>query len=135
MLSSYSNSVVTRFHSSAKLVGHGVNEEELAANPAFAGSSSSSSSSSGGSSSWTFTADLNASPRLPLLASGSVAAVLCANGIQYLTRPEWVLAEVARVLAPGGVVVVAFSDACWRERAAAGWLGRSGPQRLQLMEE
>lgn len=48
---------------------------------------------------------------------------------------EWVLAEVARVLAPGGVVVVAFSDACWRERAAAGWLGRSGPQRLQLMEE
>ncbi|KAG2422802.1 hypothetical protein HXX76_015749 [Chlamydomonas incerta] len=126
-----------------QLVGHGVNEEELAANPAFAGSSSSGSSGgsvggpqgsgSSSSSSWTFTADLNASPRLPLLGAGSVAAVLCANGMQYLTRPEWVLAEVARVLAPGGVVVVAFSDACWRERAAAGWLGRSGPERLELV--
>lgn len=43
------------------------------------------------------------------------------------------MAEVHRVLAPVGVVVVAFSSCCWSERAASGWLRRSAGERLQLV--
>ncbi|KXZ48071.1 hypothetical protein GPECTOR_30g166 [Gonium pectorale] len=100
-----------------QVVAHGVNEEELAAN---------------GAASSRFVQDLNARPSLPL-ASASLDAVLCCNGIQYLTKPEWVIAEVARVLRPGGAAVVAFSGNCWAERAAAGWLGRDAAGRLQLV--
>lgn len=68
-----------------------------------------------------------------MLPPSSLHAVLCANGLAYLTRPEWVLADVARVLKPGGTVVVAFSRHNWANKAVAGWLQRTAGQRLQLV--
>jgi hypothetical protein len=42
--------------------------------------------------------DLNAHPQLgDRVQEGSLGAVVCASGIQYLTRPEWVLAEALKV--------------------------------------
>ncbi|GIL54095.1 hypothetical protein Vafri_9653 [Volvox africanus] len=103
----------------AQVIGQGVNAEELASNVALTSS---------------FVQDLNRHTHLPL-PSDSVSAVLCCNGLQYLTHPEWVMAEVRRVLVPEGLVVVAFSDYSWEERATAGWLARrSGRERLQLVE-
>jgi hypothetical protein len=48
--------------------------------------------------------DLNARAQLPL-PDCAVDAVTCASGLQYLARPEWVAAEVARVLRPGAYTV------------------------------
>lgn len=47
---------------------------------------------------WPLMQDLNAHPQLgDQVQEGSVGAVTCANGIQYLNRPEWVMAEVLQV--------------------------------------
>jgi ubiquinone/menaquinone biosynthesis C-methylase UbiE len=68
--------------------------------------------------------DLNADPRLPF-DEASFDAVLCAVSVQYLVRPVEVFADVARVLRPGGSVVISFSNRCFPTKAVALWL-RSG---------
>jgi SAM-dependent methyltransferase len=83
-----------------EVVGHGMNAEELRANPRLQR--------------W-FVQDLNRDPALPLGAD-SLDAVLCCVGVQYLQRPLEVFAEVARVLRPGGTVVVSFSNRCFPPR-------------------
>src|SRR5215218_10112889 len=71
-----------------EVVGHGMNAEELAANPRL--------------DRW-FVQDLNQDPALPLEAA-SVDAVGCCVSVQYLQEPVAVFREVARVLRPGGPV-------------------------------
>ncbi len=70
----------------ADLVVLGMNTEELAANPA---------------ATQRLVHDLNADPRVPL-PDADVDAAVCCVSIDYLTRPIEVLAEVGRVLRPGG---------------------------------
>ena len=87
------------------VIGHGMNEVELAANPRL--------------SRW-FIQDLNLDPTLPL-RSGIIDTALCCVGVQYLERPIEVLTEVARVLRPGSVVIVSFSNRCFPTKAVAIW--------------
>ncbi len=51
------------------------------------------------------------------LADASVAVVLCALGLMYVPDPARALAEMRRVLRPGGRIVIAV----WGERAHCGW--------------
>lgn len=60
--------------------------------------------------------DLNATPALPW-DDASFDAVVNAVSIQYLTRPVEVYAEVARVLRPGGISIVAMSHRCFPTKA------------------
>lgn len=60
--------------------------------------------------------DLNADPALPY-ADASFDAVLCAVSAQYLTRPVEVMAEVARVLRPGGLALISLSHRCFPTKA------------------
>ncbi len=89
----------------AQVIGHGMNEEELAANPRLT--------------SW-FIQDLNQDQALPL-ESGSLDAVLCCVGMQYLQHPIEVAAEVRRVLKPGGQFLVSFSNRCFWTKAVEIW--------------
>ena len=91
----------------AEVVGHGMNAEELAANPRL--------------SRW-FVQDLNREPALPL-DDEAFDAVTCCVSVQYLQRPVEVFAEVARVLRPGGRVLVSFSNRCFPTKAIAAWRG------------
>lgn len=80
--------------------------------------------------------DLNRDPALPL-ADASLEAVLACVGVQYLQRPLEVFAEAARVLRPGGVAMISFSDRCFPTKAVRAWLqldmaGRAGLVRLYL---
>src|SRR5215469_15209309 len=68
----------------AEVIGHGMNAEELAANPRL--------------SRW-FTQNLNRGTALPLADASIDAAMMCVS-IQYLQHPVAVLREVARVLRP-----------------------------------
>ena len=65
--------------------------------------------------------DLNTDPVLPF-ADDSVDAVLCCVSIDYLVRPVEVLREAARVLRPGGQIVITFSNRCFPTKAIRGWL-------------
>jgi SAM-dependent methyltransferase len=98
------------------VVGHGMNADELAANPRLSHS---------------FVQDLNRDPILPL-PDGSIDAALCCVGVQYLQDPVRVFADVARVLRPGAPVIVSFSNRCFATKAVAIWqaLDMAGRARL-----
>jgi SAM-dependent methyltransferase len=87
------------------VIGHGMNADELAANPRL--------------DRW-FVQDLNADPVLPL-ADGGLDAALCCVGVQYLQRPFEVFAEVRRALLPGAPFVVSYSNRCFPTKAIAVW--------------
>ncbi|MGY1715695.1 class I SAM-dependent methyltransferase [Geodermatophilus sp. SYSU D01106] len=103
----------------AELVVLGMNAAELAANTAATEQ---------------VVHDLNADPRLPL-PDGDVDAAVCCVSIDYLTRPVEVLAEVGRVLRPGGVLAVTFSNRCFPTKAVRGWLATSDEQHGALVAE
>lgn len=90
----------------AQLVVLGMNAAELAANRA---------------ATERIVHDLNADPSIPL-PDADVDAAVCCVSIDYLVRPIEVLAEVARVLRPGGTVAITFSDRCFPTKAVRGWL-------------
>jgi SAM-dependent methyltransferase len=89
-----------------EVIGHGMNAEELAANPRL--------------DRW-FIRDLNREPSLPLGDASLDAAMICV-GIQYLERPVEVLADVRRCLKPGAPLVVSFSNRCFPTKAMQIWL-------------
>jgi hypothetical protein len=100
------------------VVGHGMNQEELAANPRL--------------SRW-LVQDLNLDPVLPLDDGTFDGACLCVS-VQYLQRPVEVFREVARVLRPGGPFIVSFSNRCFPTKAVAIWQRFSGPDQQRLVE-
>jgi SAM-dependent methyltransferase len=102
----------------AEVIGHGMNAEELAANPRLER--------------W-FVQNLNRDPRLPLADRSIDAAMICVS-IQYLQRPAEVLREVARVLRPGAPVVIAFSNRCFWTKAVAIWRALDDAGHAKLVE-
>lgn len=85
--------------------GLGLNAEELAANPRLAER---------------VVHDLNACPRLPW-PDAHFDAMTCTASIEYLLQPAAVLAEARRVLKPGGLMVMSFSDRWFPTKAIAVW--------------
>jgi SAM-dependent methyltransferase len=100
----------------AEVIGHGLNEAELSANPRYHRF---------------FLQDLNENPVLPLEANSLDAAAICVS-IQYLQDPVAVLAELKRALRPNGVVAITFSNRCFPTKAVMIWqaLGDEQHQRL-----
>jgi SAM-dependent methyltransferase len=103
----------------AELVVLGMNADELAANRAATEQ---------------LVHDLNADPRIPL-PDGDVDAVACCVSIDYLTRPIEVLAEAGRVLRPGGLLAVTFSNRCFPTKAVRGWLATDDDQHGRVVAE
>ncbi|MQL98001.1 hypothetical protein Taro_030695 [Colocasia esculenta] len=99
-----------------RVVGHGLNAQELARNPRL---------------DYFFVKDLNREQQLQL-ESRSLDAVVCAVSVQYLQWPEKVFAEVLRVLKPGGVFILSFSDRMFYQKAIAAWRDSTTYGRVQL---
>jgi SAM-dependent methyltransferase len=60
--------------------------------------------------------------RLPL-ATGSCCMVVCFNVIEHLDAPELAIAEMARVLRPGGLLLLGFPE----RNSLKGWITRATP--------
>ncbi|MFP4477786.1 MAG: methyltransferase domain-containing protein [Desulfatibacillaceae bacterium] len=101
------------------LHGLGMNMEELLANPRLTGYTV-----------W----DINADPRLPF-HSNSFDAVTCTVSVEYLTNPLAVFDEVARLLRPGGVFAVAFSNRWFPPKAVAVWEDLHDFERMGFVQE
>ncbi len=101
----------------AEVIGHGMNAQELAANPRL--------------SRW-FVRDLNAEPALPLPDASLDGAAICVS-IQYLQRPVEVLADLCRCLRPGAPVAIGFSDRCFPTKAVAVWGALDGRGHCALV--
>lgn len=100
-----------------ELVVLGMNAAELAANPM---------------ATERVVRDLNTDPTLPF-ANNRFDAVLCCVSVDYLVRPVEVLAEAARVLRPGGALVLTFSNRCFPTKAIHGWLSTDDAGRCAIV--
>ena len=98
-------------------VGLGMNAQELAANTALTGR---------------LVQDLNHRPALPF-ADGAFDAAVCTVSVDYLCDPAAVFAELARVLVPGGRLVVTFSDRCFPTKAVRLWQRLLDYERVGLV--
>jgi SAM-dependent methyltransferase len=105
-------------HEFARVVGHGLNEAELAKNERLDEE---------------FLQNFNADQNLPL-RTGAFDAVCCALSVQYLQYPGAVFSEFARVLAPGGTVIVSFTNRMFPTKAVRAWRSRSMDERAALVE-
>ena len=101
-----------------EVVGHGMNAEELGANPRLTR--------------W-FIQDLNRNPALPL-DDQAFDAVLCCVGVQYLQHPVVVFTEVRRVLAKGAQFIVSFSNRCFPTKAVAIWRALHANGHAELVQ-
>ncbi|VEP16385.1 Methylase involved in ubiquinone/menaquinone biosynthesis [Hyella patelloides LEGE 07179] len=99
--------------------GHGMNREELAKNP--------------GLDSY-FVQNLNHNPKLPL-NNEDFDAVLITVSVQYLQYPEAIFAEIYRILKPGGIVIVSFSNRMFFQKAIAIWRDNSEAGRVELVKK
>jgi SAM-dependent methyltransferase len=88
-----------------RVVGLGMNQEELDANPRLHER---------------FVHNLNRDPRLPFGQAEFDGAAMCVS-VQYLTQPIVVFREIGRILRPGSPLVVTFSNRCFPTKAVAIW--------------
>ncbi|KAF9614025.1 hypothetical protein IFM89_014825, partial [Coptis chinensis] len=100
-----------------KVVGHGLNAQELAKNRRL---------------DYFFVKDLNKDQEVQM-ESSSFDAVLCTVSVQYLQQPEKVFAEVFRVLKQGGVFIVSISNRLFYDKAISAWREGTGYSRVQLV--
>ncbi|MFM8525707.1 MAG: class I SAM-dependent methyltransferase [Cyanobacteriota bacterium] len=101
------------------VIGHGLNEKELIANPRLTRH---------------WLQNLNRDQRLPL-QDASVDATLIVAGWQYLQYPEAMAAELLRITRPGGQLIVAFSNRMFFTKAPQIWTDGSDRDHLLYVAE
>lgn len=102
----------------AHVEGHGLNAEELARNPRL---------------DHYFVQDLNENPRLPLPDKDFNAVLNCVS-VQYLQYPEAVFSEIHRILKPGGLAIISFSNRMFFQKAIQAWRNASEATRVELVK-
>ena len=80
-----------------------------------------------------FLQDLNVNPQLPF-PDQDFAAVLIAVSVQYLQYPEAVFSEIHRLLQPGGIAIVSFSNRMFYQKAIAAWRDGTDLSRIALVK-
>ncbi len=78
--------------------------------------------------------DLNRETRLPF-DDGAFDAAVCTVSVEYLTRPFEIFDEMTRVLAPGGIFVVTFSNRWFPPKAIRVWTELHPFERMGLARE
>ncbi|MFN3386256.1 MAG: class I SAM-dependent methyltransferase [Candidatus Thermochlorobacter sp.] len=101
-----------------RVVGLGMNREELAANPRL---------------DEFVVQNLNVNHVLPFKDSEFDGAAICVS-IDYLTNPVAVLREVGRVLKPDAPLVITFSNRCFPTKAILIWLYTDDLQHQHLVK-
>lgn len=102
----------------AHVEGHGMNPEELAKNRRL---------------NHYFVQNLNQNPKLPLPDQDFDAVLNCVS-VQYLQYPDAVFHEMHRILKPGGVAIVSFSNRMFYQKAIQAWREGSEASRVKLVK-
>lgn len=102
----------------AHIEGHGMNAEELAKNSQL---------------DHYFIQDLNQNPKLPLSDQDFDAVLICVS-VQYLQYPEAIFSEIHRILKPGGISIVSFSNRMFYQKAIAAWREGTETSRVELVK-
>ncbi|XP_043707138.1 uncharacterized protein LOC122656607 isoform X1 [Telopea speciosissima] len=88
-----------------RIVGMGMNEEELKRNPVLTEY---------------VVQDLNINPKLPF-EDNSFDVITNVVSVDYLSKPIDVFKEMSRILKPGGLAIMSFSNRCFWTKAISIW--------------
>jgi SAM-dependent methyltransferase len=103
----------------SEVIGLGLNENELRKNKAL---------------SQAVNHDLNKDPHLPF-PDNRFDVVINTVSVDYMTQPAEVFKEVGRVLRPGGLFLVIFSNRMFSEKAVKVWREAGEEERVLLVED
>ena len=103
----------------SEVVGLGLNENELRKNKAL---------------SEAVIHDLNKDPHLPF-PDNRFDVVINTVSVDYMTKPAEVFKEVGRVLKPGGLLLIIFSNRMFSEKAVKVWREAGEDERVLLVED
>jgi len=101
-----------------RVVGVGMNEEELAENKQLTEYHAQ---------------DLNKNPQMARFKDNSFDVVCNVVSVDYLTSPLEVFQEMHRILRPGGLALISFSNRCFPTKAIAMWLQADDIGRLTIV--
>ena len=101
-----------------KVVGVGMNERELAANKQLTDF---------------VLQDLNENPSMSQFEDNSFDVICNVVSVDYLTKPLEIFQEMHRILRPGGVSLMSFSNRCFPTKAIAMWLQADDIGRLTIV--
>ena len=104
-------------HAKKRMVGLGLNKIEMQENPDLDES---------------VVHNVNAEPVLPF-DDGSFDAVLITVSAQYMTKPVETFQQVNRILRPGGVFIVSFSNRMFPTKAVLIWRNSTDRGRVDLV--
>jgi SAM-dependent methyltransferase len=102
----------------AHVEGHGLNAEELARNPRL---------------NHYFVQNINDNPQLPFLDQDFDAVINCVS-VQYIQYPEAIFSEIHRILKPGGVAIISFSNRMFFQKAIQAWRDAFEETRVELVK-
>ncbi|KAM7519604.1 hypothetical protein LguiB_018566 [Lonicera macranthoides] len=100
-----------------RIVGMGLNEEELKRNPVLTEY---------------IVQDLNVNPKLPF-EDNSFDVITNVVSIDYLTKPIDVIKEMCRVLKPGGMAIISFSNRCFFTKAISIWTSTGDAEHVMIV--
>ena len=101
-----------------KVVGVGMNEKELSNNKRLT---------------YYNVQDLNDEPTLSQFKDNSFDVVCNVVSVDYLTKPLEIFREMYRILRPGGISLMSFSNRCFPTKAIAMWLRADDIGRLTIV--
>jgi len=78
--------------------------------------------------------DLNKDPHLPF-EDNVFDAVICTVSVDYMTQPVKVFKEIGRILKPGGLNLMIFSNRMFAPKAVHIWRESSERERVWLVED
>ncbi len=99
-------------------VGIGMNDEELSANKQLY---------------MHYTQNMNKNPSLAQFEDNSFDVITNVVSVDYLTKPKEVFEEMHRILRPGGIALMSFSNRCFPSKAIAMWLQADDIERLTIV--
>ncbi|KAI4377434.1 hypothetical protein MLD38_015058 [Melastoma candidum] len=100
-----------------RIVGMGMNEEELKRNPVLTEY---------------IVQDLNLNPKLPF-EDNSFDAITNVVSVDYLTKPLDVFKEMSRILKPGGQAIMSFSNRCFWTKAISIWTSTGDTDHVMIV--
>jgi SAM-dependent methyltransferase len=101
-----------------RVVGIGMNVEELNANKQL---------------NEYYVQDLNKEPRLSTFDDDSFDVICNVVSVDYLTSPREIFQEMHRILRPGGVCLMTFSNRCFPTKAVGMWLQADDIGRMTIV--
>ncbi|CAI9100559.1 OLC1v1037685C1 [Oldenlandia corymbosa var. corymbosa] len=100
-----------------RIVGMGMNEEELKRNPVLTEY---------------IVQDLNVNPKLPF-EDNTFNVITNVVSVDYLTKPIEIFKEMRRILKPGGLAIMSFSNRCFFTKAISIWTSTGDADHVMIV--